>query len=70
MPRRSTLKDREPLPLNSRHALVEFLLCDHPFEEVSDKLLALQTLFAADWWDPLARRPTASHFAPPQELPL
>src|ERR1700730_3480451 len=41
MPRRSTLKDREPLLLNPLHALVELLLCDHPFEKVSDQLLEL-----------------------------
>src|SRR5436305_14804586 len=41
MPRGSTLKDSEPLLLNPRHSLVELLLCDHPFEKVSDKLLTL-----------------------------
>ncbi len=41
MPRRSTLKDREPLLLNPLHAVVELLPCNHPFEKISDKLLAL-----------------------------
>src|SRR5689334_21771528 len=42
MPRSSALKDREPLLLNPLHALVELLLCNHPFEKVSDELLALR----------------------------
>jgi hypothetical protein len=35
------LKDREPFLLNPGHALVELVLCNHPFEKISDKLLAL-----------------------------
>src|SRR5258708_31073061 len=42
MPCRSTLKDLEPLLLNPHHSLVELLLCNHPFEKVSDELLALR----------------------------
>jgi hypothetical protein len=41
VPRRSALEDREPLLLNPLHAIVELLLCNHPFEKVGDKLLAL-----------------------------
>ena len=41
MPRRSALKDRESLLLNPLHSFVELVLCNHPFEKVSDELLAL-----------------------------
>ena len=42
MPRSSALKDREPLLLNTLNSIVELLLCNHPLEKVSDKLLALR----------------------------
>ncbi len=42
VPRGSALEDSEPLLLNPRHSLVELLLSNHPFEKVSDKLLALR----------------------------
>src|SRR5260370_26732239 len=41
IPRRCALKDVEPFLLNPRHSLVELLLCNHPFEIVSDEALAL-----------------------------
>ena len=41
MPRRSALKDVESFLLDPRHSLVELLLCDVPFEKVSDEALTL-----------------------------
>ena len=71
MPRRSTLKDREPLLLNPLHALVELLLCDHPFEKVSDQLLELHFKLCSSLIDGISLQdaPTPVNLLLPKSFP-
>jgi hypothetical protein len=71
MPCRSTLKDREPLLLNLRHALVELLLCDHPFEKVSDQLLELHFKLCSSLIDGISLQdaPTLVNLLLPKSFP-